>query len=125
MPVSLKGRMYAAMQLIDRDVLYHHDRAKFLRPRLNELTGGGVDFDHFLKATVREEYLRVIRKGGCPADAHMTAVMAGNYAVTEWNNRGSRGRVCINSPHELKRWEKAGEAEADAVHAQYVNLIKT
>ena len=125
MPVSVhEQRRQAAMRVLYQEVLWHREQARFLQPRLNEIALGSADFDHILKAVVREAYLEVIRKRGTPAEAHVAAIADGNYCVEQWNQKGHKTRASVNGPWELKRWEKMGESEADSVHRHYLNLLR-
>jgi hypothetical protein len=67
--------------------------------------------------------LRSLRAGKTPEEAHAEAKQAGTHAVQNWNEKTSKGRVSVNSPHELKRWEGAGAAAADHVHAMFKSSL--
>lgn len=123
MPVSPIERKYAAMRLIDRRVLYHYEQERILRPRQNELAVGSADFDHLLKATVYEAYLRILRGGGSPQEAHVEATKDGNDCIKKWNDSVHKTRAYVVGAYELRRWENAGKSEADNVHMQYLGLI--
>ncbi len=111
------------MRVISEWVDMNREQEQFIQQRSNALSVGSADFDYLLKATVGEAYLRALRNGGTPAEAHLMAVADGNYCVSQWNTKTHKTRAYFMGPYELQRWDKAGEAEADAVHLRYLNLI--
>ena len=123
MPVSLRERKYKAMRVIDEWV-YEQRRQELLhRPPWGTIGVGGSDFDFLLKATVGEAYLRILRCGGTPQEAHAEAVKDGSECVARWNISGNKTRATVTGRHEIRRWEKAGEAVADSLHVQYLTLV--
>lgn len=127
MPVSrrtLDEKRYAATRVIDKVVGYHREQERKLIPPHGTVGIGGSDFDHLLKATVGEAYLRVLRRGGTAQEAHQQATEDGRDCVKRWNEKTSKTRVYITGAYELRRWEKAGEVEADAVHLQFLSLLR-
>lgn len=127
MPVSPRTkqeRKFAAMRIIRKTVDYNREQERKLIPPYGCLAVGGADFDYLLKATVGEAYLRVLECGGTPEEAHREAVANGNLCVNRWNEKTHKTRVSINGSYELKRWEKAGESEADSIHIHFLNLLR-
>lgn len=110
--------------MINAWVARHRDMEQHLSTWDGRVGVGSADFDHLLKATVGEAYLRVLRKGGSPQEARDEAVKDGNHCVKVWNERTSKTRAYMNGPHELKRWEKAGEAAADDLHIWFLNMTR-
>ena len=129
MPVSARtralDRKHAAMRVISEWVDEQRHQQCVRTPPWGTVGVGGADFEFLLKATVGEAYLRILRRGGTPEEAHVEAVAEGNYCVERWNSKTSRTRMSINGSYELQRWEKAGEAEADSVHLFYLALTRS
>jgi hypothetical protein len=123
-PVSPRTRRLNAMLLISKQIDYHFSQEQFLKPRYGEIMAGSQDFDHLLKMTVRLAYLRVLRRGGTPEEAHKEAVQDGNDCVAKWNANTHKTRAYVSYPGEMKRWDKAGEAEADSLHLHFLSLLK-
>lgn len=116
---------FAAMRTIDERTSYHRKRSQELYPPQGTIGVGSQDFDHLLKAVVGEAYLRALRKGKPPTEAHLESVKEGNDCVERWNKSMSNTRASINGPYELKRWDKSGESEADSLHVYFLNLLRS
>ena len=112
------------MRVIGAWATFHREKATALYPKYGEVAIGGADFDHLLKAVVGESYLRVLRRGGSVEAARAEAVKYGNECVKRWNDRTHKSRMSIVGSYELKRWDNAGESEADAVHLRFLNLTR-
>lgn len=124
MPVSKQECRYAAMRVIRKWVNYHRERERLLAPRYGELMIGGVDFDHLLKATVGEVFLKEIGGGKTPEEARDIAAVDGDDCVKTWNERTSNWRASISGNYELRRWDGAGRAEANNVYLHFLNLTR-
>lgn len=115
--------VFAAMRKLGDIVTDWEQRGRKLLPPHGTLAVGGADFDYLLKAIVGEEYLRALRRGHTPAEALELAKVAGTEAVHKWNTTESKSRVSINHRSELQRWNKAGEAAAEHIHALFVGQL--
>jgi len=114
-----RPEVFEAMHRADDKVSHEWQKARDLAPRGGTTGVGGADFDHTLKASVGEEYLRTLNKGGTPAEALAAAEKAGREAVANWNNKTSKGRAAAGGSHELKRWENAGDSHALGFHQMF------
>ena len=124
MPVSPHRKKMIVMRAIGEWIDYHREQEHRLRPRTGEVAVGSADFDHLLKATVGEAFLRSLRQGETPVVARIKAAEEGDQCVAIWNSRTCFNRACMSGKFELQRWNKAGTAEADAVYLVYVNMMR-
>ncbi len=115
--------VFAAMRDLDKSVQHDWKRSRELQPPQGTVGVGSADFDHTLKAITGEAYLSALRKGKTPEEAHGEAKEAGNYAVKQWNEKSSKGRMSINNRAELQRWAGAGESEADTIHRRFTQAV--
>ena len=99
------------MRALGEWVDYCRDEERRLRAPYLQWAVGGADFDYLLKATVGEAYLRALRAGKAPDGARDVAAREGDYCVS------------VNGAYELHRWNHAGRACADDVHARYLGLL--
>ncbi len=118
-----REEVFAGMRKLGAENDRNWEQAKKLGPHGGSLSIGSADFDHTLKATVGDQYLRSLRQGKHPDEAHKDAVVAGNEAVSKWNSQGVKGRVGVGGAAEMKRWEGAGESAADHVHAMFKSSL--
>lgn len=119
-----RENVFEAMRKIGDENEREWQRARDLSPRGASMSVGSADFDHTLKATVGDEYLRTIRKGGTPEDAMKSAIAAGSDAVKKWNEGASAGRATMAGAHELKRWEGAGQSAAELIHRKFMAAME-
>lgn len=114
--------VFAEMRKLHDKVTREWEQANAMAPRSGEVAVGGADFDHVLKATVGDEYLRTLRKGGTPKEAYDAAVAAGREAVEKWNTQGSKGRMSAGGSYQLKRDPGAGDAYALGIHSAFRDM---
>lgn len=105
--------VFAAMREVDRWVNSYNEQSRKIAPRYGTLSVGSADFDYTLKYLIGSEFLRSLRNGKTPQDAYEDAKQCGRDVVTKWNTARCKSRVSINGIHELKRWENAGDSDAD------------
>lgn len=117
-------RKHAAMRAISEDVEGEWQKSRDLSPRGGMIALGSADFDHTLKATVGDGYLRAMRAGKTPDEALAAAKADGLDAIKKWNDHGHKGRATVtgNASYEYKRWEGAAETIADSFHRRFLML---
>lgn len=120
-----REEVFALMRQIDEAVHHAWSRARDLGPRGGSVSVGSADFDYTLKATVGEQYLRVLRNGGDPASAFTSAIEAGKESIAKWNTTGCMSRAVINSRYELLRDNCAADAIALGFHARFAAFAET
>lgn len=114
-----RDEVFEAMrQQADRNAR-EFEQAKRLGPTGGSLSVGSADFDHTLKGTVGEAYVRALRNGKTPDEALEEAKADGRDAIRKWNERGSKSRVSMSGGGELKRWEGSADDIADTIHRRF------
>lgn len=120
----VRARRLEAMRAISRRVDWWREQELVHRPPWGSIGVGGADFDYLLKATVGEAYLRVLRRGGTPDEARAEAIADGSECVRTWNTKSSKSRASVAGQYELQRYERAGAAEADAIHLWFIAMMR-
>lgn len=110
----------AVMRQVDDAVQHAWGRSRDLSPRHGFVSVGSADFDCTLKATIGEQYLRVLRTGGDTEAAFQSAMEAGQEAIDKWNASGCVSRVTATGRFELHRNKCAAESIAIGFHARFV-----
>ena len=114
-----REEVFAVMRQIDEAIHYAWGRARDLGPRGGTISLGSSDFDHTLKATVGEQYLRVLRTGGDTETAFASAIETGEESIEKWNAKGCLSRAFIERRGELYRDKCAAESIALGFHARF------
>lgn len=104
--------VFRIMRQLDDMALHELEQAKKLQPPYGTLGVGGADFDHVLRGSVIAEFLRALRLGQSKQEAYEIAASRGKDFVANWNEKTSKSRVYISTPHELKRSPDSAEAIA-------------
>lgn len=114
-----REEVFAVMRQIDGAVQIAWVRARELGPRHGYISVGSADFDYTLKATIGEQYLRVLRTGGDPTAAFESAIVAGKESIAKWNSTGCTSRMAATGKFELHRDECAAESIALGFHVRF------
>lgn len=104
--------VFTIMRQLDETAHHELEQAKKLHPPYGTLGIGGADFDHVLRGSVIAEFLRALRLGQSKQEAYEYASQCGKDFVANWNDKVSKTRVYISTPHELKRSPDSAEAIA-------------
>lgn len=119
-----REEVFVLMRRIGEKVDLEWQQAKRLGPRSGEFAIGSADFDHTLKGTIGEEYLRTLQRGGTPIEAFNAAIEAGKDSIKKWNERGCNSRHIVAGRYELHRNECSAEAHALGFHQPFVKFIE-
>lgn len=114
--------VFIIMRQLD-DIIYHElEQARNLAPRNGQLAIGGADFDHVLKGSILAEFVYALNQGMSKQEAYELATSRGKDFVANWNDKVSKTRVHINSPHELKRSPDSAESIALACLVRFSGI---
>lgn len=116
---AYREEVFAVMRQIDEAVQHAWTRARDLGPRGGSIAVGSADLDYTLKATVGEQYLRILRTGGDTEAAFSSSIEAGQEAIAKWNSRGCLSRAVIHGRNELHRDKCGAESIALGFHARF------
>lgn len=122
---AYREEVFAVMRQIDEAIQHAWERARFLGTRNGAIPIGSSDFDYTLKATIGEQYLRVLRTGGDTETAFMSSIEAGKEAIAKWNTSGCKSRAVAVGRYELHRNECSAESIALGFHARFVAFRET
>lgn len=116
---SNRKDVFSEMTKLQGEIDEWNKKEAKLKPRYGEVGVGGGDFDAFLQGDVRLAYLSALSRGRSPAEALAESKAQGRLAVTNWNNRASKGRVTAGYSAENQRWVGSGDSIAERVHARF------
>jgi hypothetical protein len=110
--------LFAEMRAIGEVADHVRRTAARMAPPYGTVGLGSADFDYLLEAEVLDEFLRSLRSGSDPEQAHRCAVAMGELVVQRWNLHGSKARATFGHRANLHRDQAAGTRHADRALAR-------
>lgn len=117
-----REEVFVVMRQIDTMAESAHREYIALAPNGFACAVGSADFDPFLKREICMEFLSALNRGMTKQQAYEHSKEFGEFTIKVWNEKTSKGRAYINSPHELKRDKCQADSIATALLVMFSGI---